>query len=106
MIDLRKRRACVSFEKSWIQNRIRTSKLMDNTQPTKLPLEDGQRFWSSRQQWETVVGEIKPQHDEPICWTISGNWYRRSDAAEMTGAGPHIMTVGEFFKWRKVSFCY
>lgn len=38
------------------------------------PLKDGDKFTTLRGGTETIAGEIKPKHDEPVCWTIQGNW--------------------------------
>lgn len=66
----------------------------------KLPLRDGQVFRNRRGSTETVGGEIKPPHREPVCWTLQGNWYRRRDGEEMTGAGGSVMTAHRFFRLR------
>ena len=65
---------------------------------TKYPLVDGQEIESLRGGKETVWGEIKPEHEEPICWTLQGNWYRRSDGEEMTGCNGKVMTTKEFYE--------
>jgi len=67
----------------------------------KFPLEDGAKFTNRRGDVETVGGEIKPPHDEPVCWTIQGNWYRRSDGEPMTGAGDGVITLAEFYRRRR-----
>lgn len=62
------------------------------------PLKDGQVFNE-----EEVMGEIKPEHAEaPICWTLQGNWYRRSDGVQMTSYGGEVMTVQKFYQLRKI----
>lgn len=61
------------------------------------PLKDGDLFKGER-----VAGEIKPPHKEPICWTLTGNWYRRSDGEQMTSAAGTVMTVKRFFKLRRL----
>lgn len=65
---------------------------------TIFPLKDGDKFTSNRMMIETVGGEIKPEHNEPVCWTIQGNWYRRSDGESMTGTAGKVMTEREFWK--------
>ena len=65
---------------------------------TELPLKDGQVINSIRHGKETVGGEITPLHSEPVCWTLQGNWYRRRDGEEMTGASGEVTTTKKF--WR------
>jgi hypothetical protein len=65
------------------------------------PLKDGDEFTTSRGTTETVAGEIKPEHDEPVCWTIQGNWYRRSDGEPMTCAEDGVITLAEFYRRRR-----
>lgn len=57
----------------------------------KLPLKDEQTFIDSRGRTQVVGGSIKAgfwseeyQHD--YCWTFKGDWFRRSDGVEVTGA--------------------
>lgn len=57
----------------------------------KLPLEDGDEFIDSQGRTQLVCGSIRAgfwsaeyQHD--YCWTRRGNWFRRSDGVEVTGA--------------------
>jgi hypothetical protein len=64
--------------------------------PPNLPLKDGQKI-STRNGEETIMGEIKVPHTEPICWTLQGNWYRRRDGEEMTNGGNEPITVREFY---------
>ncbi len=66
----------------------------------KLPIEDGQIIETAKG-LEKVMGEIKPPHSEPVCWTLQGNWYRRRDGEPMTGASGEVMTVAEFYRRRK-----
>lgn len=68
----------------------------------QFPLKDGQTFVNRRGFEETIMGEIKPEHSEPICWTLQGNWYRRKDGEEMTGWNGKVMTAKEFWKWRSI----
>lgn len=69
---------------------------------TKFPLKDGDTYQRPGHcGTETVAGEIKPPHDEPICWTIQGNWYRRSDGEPMTGAAGEVMTEKKFYRLRR-----
>lgn len=65
------------------------------------PLKDGDEFTTSQCHIETVAGEIKPEHDEPVCWTIQGNWYRRSDGEPMSGASGKVTTCKYFYKMVK-----
>ena len=62
------------------------------------PLKDGDKFSTGRCLNQTVAGEIKPEHDEPVCWTLQGNWYRRSDGEPMTVASGKVMTVKRFYE--------
>lgn len=73
---------------------------MEQTMTTIYPLKDGQKF-TTRNGEETVGGEIKPPHDEPVCWTIQGNWYRRRDGEVMTGWNGQVMTAREFYSRKK-----
>lgn len=68
-----------------------------------LPLTDGQTgCFSIQHGLETVAGEIKVPHTEPICWTFQGNWYRRSDAEPMTnGPDNTVITVKKFYEMRR-----
>lgn len=65
----------------------------------KFPIKDGAVIETHNGE-EKVGGEITPPHDEPICWTFQGNWYRRSDGEEMTGAGGRVMPASEFYRLR------
>lgn len=68
---------------------------------TSFPLKDGQTgCFSIAHGIETVAGEIRVPHDEPVCWTYQGNWYRRRDGEPMTGAIGKVITAKEFFKMR------
>lgn len=66
---------------------------------TQFPLRDGDTF-----NGEKVMGEIKPPHDEPVCWTLQGNWFRRCDGEPMTGAMGEVMTVKRFYELRRKQF--
>jgi hypothetical protein len=79
----------------------------------KLPLEDGDEFVDKQGRKQKVMGSIlknsgvrvAPEHereyDHSVCWTLRGDWFRRADGVEMTGAGGCVQTVGEFFKDRR-----
>lgn len=66
----------------------------------RFPLQDGDKI-IVRGHEETVMGEIKVPHKEPVCWTLRGNWYRRSDGEEMTGSSGEVTTLKEFWEMRK-----
>lgn len=64
------------------------------------PLKDGDSIETAHGT-ETVRGEITPGHAEPVCYTLQGNWYRRSDGERMTGWNGEVMTVQEFYRRRR-----
>jgi hypothetical protein len=67
---------------------------------TKFPLKDGQVV-ETGYGTEKVMGEIKWEYKEPVCWTLQGNWYRRSDGVQMSAWNGEVMTVRELFKRRR-----
>jgi hypothetical protein len=83
------------------------------TEGTPLPLQDGQKFTDSRGYAQQVGGSIRaddhihvvPQerkeYDPSVCWTLRGDWFRRSDGVGMTRASGELMTIGEFYAWRR-----
>ena len=65
------------------------------------PLKDGDKVCLRYKHGvETIAGEIAVPHDEPICWTLQGNWYRRSDGEEMTDGSGKVTNVSNFYKWK------
>lgn len=50
------------------------------------PLKDQQTFIDSQGRTQKVMGEIKEVGTESVCWTLRGDWFRRRDRAEVTGA--------------------
>lgn len=65
----------------------------------KLPLKDGDTFIARDGRIELVMGPIKLKARSPVCWTLRGNWYRRSDGVQMTGWNGQVMTVKKFKKF-------
>ena len=63
----------------------------------KFPLKDGDIITTLRHGMDTIAGEIALPHKEPICWTLHGEWYRRSDGEEMTAYNGEVMTLKEFY---------
>ena len=54
-----------------------------------------------RPYWDIDEGDT---YNDEVCWTLQGNWYRRSDGEEMTGAGGGAsapMTIKEFYRRRR-----
>lgn len=79
---------------------VYSSPIMENPN-NSFPLKNGSSFVRPDGRVEMVVGEITVSHDEPICYTNAGNWYRREDGEQMTRADGKIMTVKDFYKWCK-----
>lgn len=73
-----------------------------DTLKTSLPLCDEQLIHGTNGEVEKVIGEIKPEHSEPVCWTLQGNWYRRRDGEQMTGASGRVTTA---WKIASCDFC-
>jgi hypothetical protein len=70
----------------------------------KYPLADGQKVLTQSGETDKIMGEIAVPHTEPICWTLKGNWYRRSDGEAMTGAiyaGQEPVSVSVFLRWKR-----
>jgi hypothetical protein len=63
----------------------------------QFPLTDGQTVDFGKGP-EKIMGEIRPDHSEPIAWTLQGNWYRRSDGEPMTSHRGEVITASEFYK--------
>lgn len=74
-----------------------------------LPLKDGQEFIDSRGRRQIVGGSIRKnffsnEYNHAYCWTRGGDWFRRSDALEVTGAyfdeDGNPVSVSETYKIR------
>lgn len=79
----------------------------------KLPLKDGDEFIDNRGRRQIVEGSIKKgffskELDHSVCWTRRGDWFRRSDGIEVTGAyrdeNGSPTTITEAFKIRRESY--
>lgn len=70
----------------------------------ELPLKDGDRFIDLRGREQLVAGEIKYPGTESVCWTRRGDWFRRRDGVEVTGAyrdeRNNPVTISEAFRRR------
>lgn len=79
----------------------------------ELPLKDGQAFTDSQFRNQVIAGSIRSgffsdEFNHDYCWTIKGNWFRRSDGVEVTGAyrdeNNNPVTIEEAFKRRRESY--
>jgi len=68
----------------------------------KLPLKDGDEFQHPDEQPQIVEGEIADVGTESVCWTSRGNWFRRSDGVQVTGAyrdeNNNPVTIQEYYR--------
>jgi len=74
-----------------------------------LPLQDGDKFIDQKGRLQKVGGSILanggvfvlPEREKiynpDICWTTRGDWFRRSDAMEMTGACGEPIPINEAY---------
>ena len=69
-----------------------------------LPLQNGQSFIDLQGRHQTVAGEITNPGTQSVCWTLHGEWFRRADGIEVTGAyrddDNNPVTIAECFKLR------
>jgi hypothetical protein len=78
----------------------------------KLPLKDGDEFIDNRGRRQIVGGSVTEgfftkELNHSVCWTRRGDWFRRSDGVEVTGAyrdeNGNPVTVAEAYKLRAQS---